>query len=135
MTMTTLAGIPDRAVHPVHRPLPALPFDYNLGVLSWRVASYSYGTLGTDRYPPFSLGEAPDCPARLDIAYPEHLSRGLVLVKWRLPALLRHLFDLVLGLDRWVLRVAAYVSLMTGPCPPFRLEMGGTAPTDPEPLS
>ncbi|MEU4659155.1 DUF4389 domain-containing protein [Streptomyces sp. NPDC023723] len=151
---------------------PRALFDFNLGVLrwSWRVAYYAYGALGTDRYPPFSLGERPDYPARLDIAYPERLSRGLVLVKWWLLAIPHYvvigfflggwhlgwwdggliavltliaavalaftekypkgLFDLIIGLNRWVLRVAAYVMLMTDAYPPFRLDMGGSEPHD-----
>jgi hypothetical protein len=157
-------------------------FEFNVGVLrwSWRVAYYAYGGLGTDQYPPFTLADRPDYPAHLEIPYPDHLSRGLVLVKWWLLAIPHYLviglflgtgwyaangdfdsssawpglvellvlvaaiallvtgryprgiFDLVLGLNRWVLRVAAYSALMTDAYPPFRLDLGGRDPgTDP----
>ena len=79
-------------------------FEFNLGVLrwTWRVSFYSYGALGTDRYPPFSLGEEPDYQATLDVAYPGELSRGLVLVKWWLLAIPHYFVLAVLLGGAWV---------------------------------
>jgi hypothetical protein len=72
---------------------PRSIFDFNLGVMrwTWRVSFYGLSAFGTDRYPPFSLRPDPNYPADFSVEYPEHLSRGLVLVKWWLLALPHYL--------------------------------------------
>lgn len=52
----------------------------------------------------------------------------VLLVTGRYP---QGVFDLVVGLNRWVYRVVAYAALMTDAYPPFRLDQGGADPPGP----
>ncbi len=173
LALTAVAGVAILATGRYPRAL----FDVNVGILrwNWRVGFYVYAALGTDRYPPFTL-RAVAYPAELDVAYPERLSRGLVLAKGLLAAphlvivalivldivrypiptstaaaevlspggysvlnllvvvagafLLitgsypRPLFELLMGVNRWIYRVVVYVAFMSDDYPPFRLDAG-----------
>jgi hypothetical protein len=121
-------------------------FNFNLGVMrwSWRVSFYSIGAFGTDRYPPFSLRSDDRYPADFVVEYPEHLSRGLVLVKWWLLAIPQYVIVSFLvggwgfgwldgghvgsggGLIAVLAIVAAVVRMFTGkyPLPLFDLMLG-----------
>lgn len=84
---------------------PRSIFDFNVGVLrwTWRVSYDATSALGTDQYPPFTL-EPADYPATLTVEHPEHLSRGLVLVKSWLLAI-PHL--LIVGVFSTTMQAAA----------------------------
>lgn len=77
-----------------------------------------------------SVAAYPAYPARMEARMDQPLSRWLWLVKWVLviPQLCTRRYP-----RGWVLRVAAYVTLMTDRFPPFRLDMGEREPGGPEP--
>ncbi len=135
--------------------LPDSIFDFMTSVhrFQWRYSSYLLFL--REPYPPFEIvGSAVDAgtdpPTRFSVEHPDHLSRGLIFVKWLLAiphyvvlfflaigaviggligffAVLitgrwpEGLRDFIVGFHRWAYRVQAYVYLLTDVYPPFRL--------------
>jgi len=123
-------------------------WDFSLMVRHWTSNVSAYYFLMRDEYPPFG---AEPYPVRLEVVYPERLSRGLIFIKWLLiiPHLIalvvlaiaaafvyfiswfailftgsypRGLFDFMVGFFRWVERVNMYVLLLTDVYPPFSMD-------------
>jgi hypothetical protein len=115
--------------------------------LSWQANAFAYYALLRDEYPPFGEGSY---PLVYSLDYPEHLSRGLIFIKWLL--LIPHyivlyllglaayivtliawfailitgrypqgMFTFMVGVMRWANRVGAYFLLLTDAYPPFSL--------------
>jgi Domain of unknown function (DUF4389) len=119
----------------------------------WRVGTYILFL--REEYPPFdftmSAADPGGDPAVLSFQRPDHLSRGLIFIKWLLiiPQMIvllvlgiglyvvlilgflavlftgswpAGLRNYVVGVERWATRVVMYYGLMTDQYPPFSLE-------------
>jgi hypothetical protein len=129
-------------------------FNFVVGVhrWGWRVAAYVY--LLTDEYPPFTLEDVPDYPARFTVDYPEHIDNWRPLVQWLLiipffivAYVLTYLslvlvffafftilftkqfnegmFKLVVNALRWAARANTYEFWLVEEYPPFEFEDAG----------
>ncbi len=126
-------------------------YHLGLGRWNWRVSFYSYEAGGTDRYPPFAMSSRDDYPADLTIEYPERSSRLTALFRWLLIiphwiivsilseivgilvffALVivlftgrypQGMFNIIMGMNRWIYRVYAYGTLLVDDYPPFSFD-------------
>jgi hypothetical protein len=129
---------------------PRGAFDYMAGLNRWGLRVAAYHSLMVDAYPPFTLDDDPDYPARLVISYPEQVERWRPLVAWLLAfpyvfiagvlafaaaflvfiaffAILftkqfpKGLFEFVEVALRWTYRGNAYIYFLTTKYPPFAL--------------
>ena len=135
--------------------IPEGMFDFMAMIFRYQWRTYSYVFFMRESYPPFDFTasnvDPGNDPARLSIARPERLSRGLIFVKWLL--IIPHFFALfflglgaflvgiagffavlftgrwpegmrsyLIGTMRWSLRASAYLYLMTDRYPPFSLQ-------------
>lgn len=113
LASTIVAGLAILITGRYPRPI----FDFNVGVMrwTWRVTFYAFGALATDTYPPFTLRPTA-YPAQLEVDYPDHLSRGLVLVKWWLLALPHYVVIALFtgGAATWEFGVVGILTVVAG---------------------
>ncbi len=125
-------------------------FDFNYGIMRWQANVTAYGQLLRDEYPPFSF-DAGLYPVTLEIDTPTNLNRFAPLYKWILaiPHLIivsvlgfvaifaviyggimvlvsgkypEGAFNFVVGVQRWSVRVTAYIFFMHDQYPPFSMD-------------
>jgi ABC-type multidrug transport system fused ATPase/permease subunit len=135
----------------ITRKYPTGLFNFNVGVQRWGLRIGAYYLLMTDRYPPFSLADDPDYPARLEIDYPADgtarwrpFFAGILIYPYLIVGFFvfiaayfaiiiaffailftkrfpEGLFNLVSGAMRWQQRANAYSLFLTTKYPPWRL--------------
>ena len=117
----------------------------------WRVGFYGYSAGNTDQYTPFSFESRDDFPADLEIEFPESSSRLtgffrwiLIIPHWIITAILADIagilvlfaliivlfsgrypegmFNIIMGMNRWIYRVQAYGWLLVDEYPPFSFD-------------
>jgi hypothetical protein len=132
------------------RKYPRGMFDFVVNVSRWNANVGAYISLLRDEYPPFSW-EQGEYPVTYEVDYPEELNRWLPLIKWLLAiphfivlvilgiiayivliiawfvilftgSFPRGMFDFVVGVSRWSVRVNAYIYLLRDEYPPFSLK-------------
>lgn len=123
-------------------------WNFSMMVTRWSLNVNAYYLLQRDEYPPFGEGSY---PVTLEVAYPARQSRLLIFVKWILViphifvfwflalaygivlfiawfAILllgrfpRGMFDFVVGVQRWAVRIQLYLNLLTDRYPPFSMD-------------
>jgi hypothetical protein len=88
-------------------------FDFVVGVHRWALRVTAYVFLMVDPYPPFTLDDDPNYPARFNIDYPEHVQRWRPLVTWLLVIPYQFVATLILYLAELMAFFAFFTILFT----------------------